>query len=360
MTFQEALRHLDQKRFSPCYLLSGEEPFFVQELLRRFRERAVETAADFNYDRLQGEEVRPAELLLIAQTFPVFSPRRLVIVQNADRIEGDGEALLPYLESPCETSTLVFVAAKPDMRKKFFAALKKKGTVITCPPLYDNEVSGWIAQEARKKGLQFSQEALWRLKEHLGNDLFAIQQEIEKLALYLSDEAARDEAPLGAGPPERKVSIETVEQVIGGGRSHSIFEWVKAVAERDLGGSLKLLTTLVSEGEPPLFMLAMLTRQWRLMASAKAGLLAGKSESALGKKLPMPPRVLSSFFQQLKRWRIEEIRRGFDLFLAADSQLKGGRQSSPSVLEALVLDLCRSEPPDRSRPGYTVPFLSRP
>jgi len=370
MTFQEALKHLNQKRFSPCYLLSGEEPFLIQELLRQFREKALDPAAfDFNYDQVRGEEIGAEEILLIAQTFPVFSSHRLLIVLNADQITDDREALLAYLESPCETTILVFVAAKPDMRKKLFSTLKKKGVVIACPPLYDNEVPQWIAQEGQKRGLRFSKEALWYLKEHLGADLFSIQQEMDKLALHLSGaEGAEKEAASihpgaaadgsGRSVPlrENEISLEMAQQVMGAGRSHSIFELVGAVGEKNLKTAFKLLVDLLAEGERPLFILTMLMRQWRIMAIAKEGIDSGKPESVVGKKIPMPPRLLPPFFKQLKGWRSEEIRRAFDLCLAADSQLKGGRQSPSFVLEALILDLCQSRASRAIKPGYTLPF----
>lgn len=353
MTFQEALRHLDQERFSVCYLLSGEEPFLIQTLLQQFREKAVDPAAsDFNYDQFRGEEVDAEEVLLIAQTFPVLSARRLVIILNADQMSDGREALPAYLENPCETTVLVFVAAKPDMRKKLFSTLKKKGVVISCPTLYDNEVPQWIAQEGQKRGLHFSKEALWYLKEHLGNNLFSIQQEIDKLALHLSGGGTADSLP----PGKREISIEAVQQVIADGRSHSIFELVGAVGEKNTKTALRLLTELLAEGERPLFILTMLIRQWRIMALAKEALDAGKTESAAAKKVPMPPRLLTPFFQQLKRWKSREIRQAFDLSLAADSQLKGGRQSPSFVLEALILDLCQFPVSNPVPSGYTIPF----
>jgi DNA polymerase III subunit delta len=351
MTFQEALKHLDQKRFSSCYLLCGEEPFLIQELLRQFREKALDPAAiDFNFDQLRGEEIDPEEALLIAQTFPVLSPRRLLIILNTDQIKDDHEGFLAYLENPCETTVVVFVAAKPDLRKKLFSTLKKKGVVITCPPLYESEVPQWIVQEGRKRGLHFSKEALWHLKEHLGNDLFSIHQEIEKLALHCSN--------AGTDPSPKEISSEQVQEVIAEGRSHSIFELVGAVGEKKVKSAFKLLAELLAEGEHALFILTMLMRQWRIMAIAKEGIEAGKPESLVGKKVPMPPRLLTPFFQQLKGWRSEEIRRAFDLSLAADSQLKGGRQSPSFVLEALILDLCQPHNPRPTRSGYTIPFRS--
>lgn len=343
MTYAEALQHLEQARFSPIYLLTGEEPFFIQQILTRFRERVLEEASrDFNYDQFRGESLDPAQAIMTAKTFPLFSPRRLVIIRDADLIKDEREALLSYLETPCDTTVLLFVAAKPDLRKKLFVALKKKGIAIHCAPLSDQALPGWIAQEGKKRGMALSEEAIWYLKERLGNDLFLIQQEIDKLALH--------------SPEGKDVSLDIVQQMIAGGRSHSIFELVRAVGEKNLKSSLALLSSLLAEGEHPLFILTMLTRQWRLMATAREGIDAGKSETAVGKKVPMPPSFLPAFFRQLRNWKGSEIRRAFDLSLAADSQLKGGRQSAPQVLEMLILDLCRPHPTSQ-RTGYTLPFL---
>lgn len=343
MTYVEALKHLEQARFSPIYLLTGEEPLFIQQILNRFREKVLEeTSRDFNYDQFQGENADPAQVIMMVKTFPVFSSRRLVIIQNADLIKDEREVLLSYIEAPCDTTVLLFVSAKPDMRKKLFVTLKKKGTAIHCPPLSDQALPGWIAQEGKRRGISLSEEATWYLKERLGNDLFLIQQEIDKFALHASD--------------KKEVSLDMVQQLIAGGRSHSIFELVRAVGERNLKSCLALLSSLLEEGEHPLFILTMLTRQWRLMAVAREGIDAGKSETAVGKKVPMPPSLLPSFFKQLRNWKSSDIRRAFDLSLAADSQLKGGKQAAPQVLEMLILDLCRPHPTSQQT-GYTLPFL---
>jgi DNA polymerase III delta subunit len=74
----------------------------------------------------------------------------------------------------------------------------------------------------------------------------------------------------------------------------------------------------------------------------------------VGKKIGLAPFLLSDFFQRLKRWRKEEIREAFRLSLAADSQLKGGRQSPSFVLEALLLELCQLA--SKGKRGILIPF----
>ncbi len=348
MNFQDGMRHLDQGHFSSCYLVTGEESFLVQKLLRRFLEKAIDPETlDFNLHRFQGESLVPDAVISIANTFPVFSSRRMLIIQNADQIKDEGGDFLAYLNNSSETTVLVFVAEKPDMRKKLFATLKKRATLVTCPRLYEREIPAWIAGEAKQKGLHLSQEAIWFLKEHLGSDLSALQREIEKIWLYVAEETSVS---------EEEVSGALVQRVVGGGRSHSIFELTNAVGDKNITKAIRLLNHLLSEGAHPLYILTMLTRQWRQFAVARETLDSGEPESSVSKKVPMPPGLFRRFLQQLHLWQSGEIRQAFERSLSADSQLKGGSLSPGFVLEGLLLDLCRPSDSGSVGEGYTLPF----
>jgi len=351
MNFQNGLKHLDQEHFSSCYLVTGEESFLVQRLLRHFIKKAIDPETlDFNLHHFQGESLVPDAVISIANTFPVFSSRRMLIIQTADQIKDERGDFLSYLNNPSETTVLVFVAEKPDMRKKLFSTLKKRATLFTCPRLYDREIPAWIAQEARQKELSLSQEAIWLLKEHVGSDLATLQREIEKTWLYVAGETSDS---------EEEVSAALVQKVVSGGRSHSIFELTNAVGDKDIKKATRLLNHLLSEGAHPLYILTMLTRQWRQFAVAKRAMDSGIPESAISKKVPMPPGLFRHFLQQLRLWQSPEIRRAFERSLSADSQLKGGSLSPGFVLEALLLDLCQPSGSGPVGEGYTLPFRAQ-
>jgi len=355
MTYQEALRHLEQGRPGPLYLVTGEEPFLLERLLRCFLEKTLEASAvGFNAHRFRGDEISAEALVSVANTFPVSSSKRLIILQNADRIKDEQGLITGYISDPSPSTILVFAAPKPDMRKKLFSSLKKRAQWVACCAPKERELPDWISEEAGKAGLKFSQEACWFLKEHLGANLLSIQQELEKLALYLADTPA----PEGRGAP--RVSLEILQKVLGNGRAHSIFELTKAVGNKDCAQALRLLEQVLSEGAAPLFVLAMLLRQWRQMALARAMLDAGLREAAILKKVPMPPYFFKPFLQQCRKWRRDEIERAFELSLSVDSELKGGTLSAKAALFGLLLDLCldQSKAP-KGGEGYTVPFHAR-
>ena len=327
MTYDEAQRLLRPEALSPCYLVYGEERFFVDKILAWFLEKAVDPALrDFNYNRYDGAKVMPEEILLSAKSYPMAGPKRLIVLDDVDKVIDPKELVLSYLTAPVASTTLIFVAQKPDMRTKLFLKLKKQATLIHCRPLFDNEIPPFIRREAKQRGILLSEDALLFLKEHLGKNLGLIQTELEKLSLHSGKE---------------EVGLATVEQIISGEREHTIFELLDAVCEKNLEKGLRLNAFMLSEGEPPLKILTMFIWQFRILAGAKEALLT-MSEQTAGNQLKIPPFRLTVFFNRLRLWKSIEIRAAFDLFREADLQLKGGQLAHAIVLEQLILKLCAS------------------
>jgi DNA polymerase-3 subunit delta len=324
MTYDEAQRLLRPEHLSPCYLVYGEERFFVDNILAWFIEKAVDPGLrDFNYNRFDGTKVTPEEILMSAKSCPMVSPTRLIVVDDVDKVVDPKERLLSYLNAPVASTTIIFVAQKPDMRTKLFVKLKKQAVLIHCRPLYENEIPPFIQRSATARGILLSKDAILFLKEHLGKNLVLIQTELGKLALHSGKE---------------EISLDTVEQVIAGEREHTVFELLDSVCERNLEKALRVLSLMLSDGEPPLKILSMFMWQFRILASAKEALLS-LPESAVGSKLKMPPSKLTAFFNRLRLWKSNEIRAAFDFFREADLQLKGGALAHSIVLERLILNL---------------------
>jgi DNA polymerase-3 subunit delta len=318
------------RKFSPLYLVHGEERLLMEEAHQRFTASLLtaDTQA-FNYTPFNGGEALAAEILAVAETLPVFSEKRLVWIWDAERIEaGEGERFLGYLESPCPTTVLVFSAAKPDFRKKLFAALRTRGEVVPCALLPEREIPRWISERTRRMGLSFSQEALLYLKEAMGNNLHGIIKELEKLELIRRGNS--------------EITLEETQEMVAGSRGHSVFDWLRALGEKNLPLSLGRLGDLLAEGEHPLLLLTLVVRQLRQMAIAKEHLSRGGNSAELPRLLGFPPSVLQPFLQQLKKWTPVQLEEGLGLALEVDFQLKGGALPGPRLMEGLVFDLCGS------------------
>ena len=106
MAHRQIIREVKAGKFSPIYLLHGEEPFFIEEIVNAIKENAVDEASkDFNETVLYGRDVELSEVLASARRFPMMAERQLVLVKEAQDLKcwrrKDELALLEaYAENP--------------------------------------------------------------------------------------------------------------------------------------------------------------------------------------------------------------------------------------------------------------------
>ena len=133
----------------PIYLLQGEDDVEKAALASEFLKLVDEGLAAFNVDRVHaggwtsGDALREGISSLVAavRTLPMMSPRRVVIVSQADLMlqpkrESDAakqalEEFQALVERPEPMTTLVLVAGSLDKRTKVYKALAKSATTLS-------------------------------------------------------------------------------------------------------------------------------------------------------------------------------------------------------------------------------------
>lgn len=327
MRYQDLAASLKKNGPAPVYVVTGEEDYLRDQALAQIKAAVLgdQEIAGFNYDLFYGGEAAAAEVVACAAEVPAFAPRRLVVYKAADKISArDAEVLLPYLEAPSESTTLVFVAAKLDGRLKLSQALNRRAVMIDCAPLRDAQLAAWIREEALRIGLRLQEEAVSLLTDTAGEALYAVRQELEKLAAYVPSGAL-------AGPRE-------VEMLRGTEPGASVFDLAAAIGAQDRRRALAILARNLEAGEAPLRILGALIWQYRRLWRVKETLRQNGKEFEAARTLRMDHRRVRPFLAQFSD---AHLRTAVQLFLEADSRLKGGSAGSGRrVLEALLLGLC--------------------
>lgn len=187
-------------------------------------------------------------------TLPFLGGEKLVWLKSAnflaDNVQGRSESVLEALESLLELlkkglpEQVRFLLSAPeiDKRRSFYKNLAKLAKVEVFDKL-DASRSGWEEQaanqidiKAREKGLSFTSDALELFALLTGGESRQIENELEKIDLYL-------------GKSSRKVTAETVHKLVPLSRAGVIFEIGNAIAARDLQGCLRLLDQMLYQGE---------------------------------------------------------------------------------------------------------------
>jgi DNA polymerase III subunit delta len=187
------------------------------------------------------------------QTLPFMGGSKLVWLKNANCL-GDGiiarsSSVQSALEDLCELIssdlpdgvTFLISATEVDKRRSFYKALGKCSELQVLDRL-DSSRSGWeeeasemVQQRAMKRELRFTDEALELFVLLTGGDTRQIDNELEKIDLFLGS--------------KREVTAHNVRELVPLSRAGVIFDLGNALAQCDLDRALALIRRLLDQGE---------------------------------------------------------------------------------------------------------------
>lgn len=320
----------------PVYYIYGDDPYQIRELLEQIQGRVQPAFKDFNLHHITASESSGDQIVGLANQLPVMDSIKVVFVRDCQQLQkSDWESLQGYLADPNPTTCLVFVhpnrTDQIDSRTKAGKALKK--TTVSCLKPFDNKMPQWVRQRAKQHKVTLESDALFRLLDLLGNELTALDNALERLALYLG----------GRGT----VTLEVIETTIAGDRDFNVFELAKFVGHRNLEQALRYLRGILSRGEHPLKLLALLTSAFRKLLRARAEWEQGAPPKAFDKYIAPQLRFkreqhVKEFVAQVKLFTLAELIRAFELMQQTDLRLKSTSGLTDTlIMEELILELCQ-------------------
>ena len=313
---------------SPVYLFTGGERLFIDEGVRLVSDRFLgEGIREFNYDIFSATDIKTSTVLGIAETLPVMTGCRVVVVKDVDEwASKEREGLISYINNPSPTTCLILTAAKLDKRERFANTIDKKGVMVLCQPLSKNQLGGWIRQEVKRSGKTINDDAAQMLSDMAGSDMMSLRNDIEKLTLYCMD--------------KKTISLSDVTKVSNNIRSISVFEVINAIFDRRLKDAILALKRALDEGEAPVKIFYFITREFRTMLKTSLLIDGGESPDKAAIRSGVPPFKAGEFSQRLKKFNRMELNRMFESLIDTDSLLKGSAIKPAIVLEKLLLTVC--------------------
>jgi len=327
MKSQELFQEIDGGKIFPLYYFFGPEKWLIEEALNKIKKKALNPATlDFNREVLDAEEDSPEVILESLQVFPLNSPRRLVVIRQADVVWAKSPApYFDYFADPNPSTCAVFIGEKADLRTKFFQALQKNGAVVSFYPPYERELIRWIRFQAEQLGHSISDEALFLLLERVGSNLHELKLELQKLTLK----------------PGTKKSIqeEDVLALTEDIREENLFELPRAVGHWDWEKTLRLLRKNLQQGDPPLLLLSLILRQLRLIRRARELRAEGCSKKEVETKLRILPQGANDFWIQTDKFPPSALEQIWPLTRETDQELKSSRLNKGLILEKYLWDM---------------------
>lgn len=227
--FERLQQQIAARKFSPIYLLMGEESYFIDRLQEQLAESILnEAERAFNQITVYGKDSDAGQVVNLCRQLPMMGSYQVVILKEAQQLR-QIEKLSFYTQQPQPTTILVICHKEKnaDRRSAFYKGCAANGTVFESVAPRDYEIGGWLEQFIASRGLKIDRKALSMLTDHLGTSISKISNELEKLTVSLPEGTTR-------------ITDADIETHIGISKDFNNFELCRAVVTRDMGRSLMI------------------------------------------------------------------------------------------------------------------------
>ena len=313
------------------YILFGADDFSLREELEKIKEGLGDSdSLASNTTVFEGHGLRLNQLMGACLAMPFLGSHRLVIVEGLlGRFDAAGEewlALKEQIAGMPQTTVLVLVDGQIKEGNALLKGLAPLASVKQFPLLKGAALEGWIKKRVTSGGGKISPQAVKSLATLVGDNLWVLASEVEKLLLYT----------LG-----RRIEEGDVQGVVSYAREASVFTMVDALVEGRASRAASLVHQLLQEGATAPYLLVMITRQLRLLLQAKELSLNGVVASEIKTRLGLASDyTLTKALEQSRRYSIRRLEQVYRKLLDTDLSIKRGIWKGDLALDLLVAELC--------------------
>ncbi|MEQ1554876.1 MAG: DNA polymerase III subunit delta [Ferruginibacter sp.] len=229
MSVEKIIGNWKKKNFKAVYWLEGEEDYYIDQVINYAEHNILmEAEAEFNLTIFYGRDADWTSVINACRRYPMFAERQVVVLKEAQHMK-DIDKLESYIATPLATTILVvgYKAKGVDKRTKLYKILQTNAEVLTTKKIAEGKMQEWIIELAKNKGFTILPKSASLLEEHTGNDLSRIANEIDKLAINLTNKTVIDD--------------DDIEKYIGISKEYNVFELQAAVAKKNLAKCIKII-----------------------------------------------------------------------------------------------------------------------
>jgi len=339
-TLRDAIK---RRSFDGAYYIIGEDEYQKDDAIRQLVEAAIEPAArDFNLDVRRAGELDAEMLGVLLSTPPMIAERRVVVIRDVGALRKDSRKVLDdYLKKPAVDLLLIMASGGGS---KADTSLSSASTPLEFDPLSGDRIPRWIAHHADSAlGVRITESAAELLQAAVGSDLHQLSGELDKLASFVEGRA-------------QEIGEEAVAAVVGVRRGETLSDLLDAVADRNAGRALDLISHVLGPKTTGVSVVMALSTQMLAISWGRAKLDEGLPRARLSQEYFNLLKETGAFTgrpwgsaaavwsRAAERWSRESLDRALDSLLDADVALKESRVSSEEqLLASLVLSLCAGE-----------------
>ena len=332
--YNKLINDINNRNFLPIYLIHGVENYFSDKIIKLLESNVIsEDSSDFDLKKIYGkksDDNQETEVIDFAKRFPLSGDYNLILVKDAKNLSNDFEKIVSYLDNLNSKTILVLTFNENiDRRKKVYKSSQKNGVVFESKKIFENQLYKWIENQCTNKSIELHPNSIKIISDFIGNDLFQIDNELEKLKLN--------------SVKGKVISPNEVESIIGFSKEYNFFELTKVIGKNDLNKTLEIVSYMTKNTKKyplPLIISTIYSFFNKLFIYHS---IENKKEAS--KILGINPYFIDEYHQASLIYNMKRISKIFDFLLEADKRSKGidfDNSNQEGILNDLIFSIFRS------------------
>jgi DNA polymerase III subunit delta len=257
------------------------------------------------------------------QTGSLFDDKKIIILKNifSDKIfkekifENSGKFLKQ------ENIILICQDGDIDKRDALFKLLLKEARCQEFSPPEGKELSDWIKKEFDGYKISADKKATDELILYVGNDMWQLKNEIQKLASYQK----------GATVTEKEIRLLVRPKI-----ENDIFVTIEYLAQKNKEKALYLTHKHLEKGDSPLYLLTMINFQLRNLLQIKDLMDKNVPYFEIAKKSGLHPFVVRKTYTQAQKFTFLQLKKIYQKIFQVDLSIKTGKIEPETALDLLI------------------------
>lgn len=254
------------------YLLYGDVLYLIdKEIDKIIKENNID---DINISRYELDSSNFQDIIDDASTISLFAAKKLIIVNNAYLFtsankSGNVTLFEEYIPNYNPDTIIIFKLneSKIDERKKVVKLIKKYGVVKD----FNKKDNTYDMVKTLFDNYHISKDNINYLIERIGEDIYTLKQEIDKIKLYKNDNL--------------EITREDINNLTSQNIEMDMFKLMDAIINDNKEEALNLYQEMLKYNLEPIQIIISLANKYRLMYQAKELYIKGYNENEICKEL---------------------------------------------------------------------------
>jgi DNA polymerase III subunit delta len=327
MNYETIKDQLQNGEIRNIYLLYGSEGYLIDVIVKRLQKLITGQSPSMTCSNTFTGSTDEGEIGDALRSLPLMGGKKLVICRNTGYFKGNKkrEGLLALFESIPLDSFLIFIEDEADKANPQLACLSKKGNAYRIDSRSQEDLREYISGRFKKNKKIISDDNIRLFMNYSGTRLFEIESDIEKILLYMGDQA--------------HVKPEYIRNLCSGTQEARIYELTDSICARKKHESLNLMKDLEALKVPVQVILSTLHSSFMELLSARIAIDKGRQPEIKRKGAKAADFIVRLITEKARKYSAGQLEGAVKMIAACDVSIKTGEVSDDAALELLIVHL---------------------